>query len=120
MTTAAIRRFSKENIIEEDEFDNAMSNVFHAISINRTYKSEVHIEKKDELLVDLTQLLKKYLTLQLGISKKDKLDFIKLIDKMNLQRELLELQRNELNISQIRIAGKRLGKKAQSAFSSAE
>ncbi len=48
--------------------------------------------------------------------KKEKLELINFIDKMNIQKELLELQKEETNISQIETAGKRLGKKSQSAF----
>lgn len=44
------------------------------------------------------------------------MNLINFIDKINMQKELLQLKRNEIGISEIQIAGKRLGKKSQSAF----
>ena len=112
----AIERLEKQNNIQEEEFDNVMSNVFQSFLVKKFYKSGNYLDKKEELLNYFTQFLEKYLKLQFINSKKDKVDLINFIDKINMQRELVELQRNEIDISQIKIAGKRLGKKSQSAF----
>jgi hypothetical protein len=112
-----IEKIEKQNNIEEQEFDHIMSKlVFQSFLVNKSYKSHNFLDKKEELIIHFTQFLEKYLNLQFISSKKDKLDLINFIDKMNMQRELLELQRNETDISQIQLAGKRLGKKSQSAF----
>ena len=112
----AIEKLERQNNIQEQEFDSIMSNVFQSFLIKKDYKSGTYLGKKEELLSYFTQFLEKYLELQFTNSKKDKLELINFIDKINMQRELLELQRNEIDISQIRIAGRRLGKKSQSAF----
>ena len=112
----AVEKLEKQNNIQEQEFDNVMSNVFKSFLIKGIYKSGTYLDKKEELLNYFTQFLEKYLELQFISSKKDKLDLINFIDKINMQRELLELKKNEIEISQIQIAGRRLGKKSQSAF----
>ena len=76
------------------------------------------MEKKEELMMHLTQFLEKYLELQLLKGKDDKLEIINFIDKMNLYRELLEVQKNSVLHSQLEKAGRSLGKKSQSAFKS--
>ncbi len=110
-------RLEKENKIEMHEFDNVARLVFHSFQIHRNYRSHNFIEKKEELLNHFGQFLEKFLELQFLSSKKDKLELINFIDKMNMQKELLELQKGETNISQIRKAAQRLGAKSQSAFS---
>jgi hypothetical protein len=112
-----IEKIEKQNNIEEQEFGQIMSKlVFQSFLVNSNNKSHNFLDKKEELIIYFTQFLEKYLDLQFISSKKDKLDLINFIDKMNMQRELLELQRNETDISKIQLAGKRLGKKSQSAF----
>ena len=48
--------------------------------------------------------------------RKNKLELINFLDKLNTQKELLELAKGQTNITDIRKAAKRLGKKSQSAF----
>ena len=118
--TAVLDKLEKENRIDQQDFDRVAKLVYHSflINIETNYKSNIILDKKEELLVSFSQFLEKYLELQFLNSKKDKLELINFIDKMNMQKELLELQKNETNISQIQEAGQRLGKKSQSAFSS--
>ena len=49
--------------------------------------------------------------------KKKKLEFINFIDKLNLQKELLDLQKGITNIDDIKKSAQRFGRKSQSAFS---
>ena len=111
-----LEKLEKQNTIEEQEFDRMSKFVFNSFLINRNYKSHNYLNKKEEMIISFTQFLEKYLELQFLSSKKDKLELINFIDKINMQKELVELQRNEISILQIRLAGKRLGKKSQSAF----
>lgn len=112
----AIERIKKYNSIEETEFDSMSKLMFHSFQINKNYKSENYIVKKEELITSFTQFLEKYLELDFLNSNKEKLEIINFIDKMNMQKELLELQKGDINISDIQIAANRLGKKSQSAF----
>jgi hypothetical protein len=114
--TSVLEKFEQQNTIEEQDFDKMFKLVFHSLLINRNYKSHNLLDKKEELIIYFTQFLEKYLELQFLSSKKDKLQLINFIDKMNMQKELLELQRNETDITQIKLAGQRLGRKSQSAF----
>ncbi len=110
-------KLEQQNNIEEQEFERMSKLVFQSFLIRRDYKSDNLLTKKEELITHFTQFLEKYLELQFLSSKKDKLEFINFIDKMNTQKELLELQRNEIDMIQIKLAGKSLGMKSQSAFS---
>lgn len=47
---------------------------------------------------------------------KDKLALMHFIDKLIMQKELLELQAGITNLADIQIAAQRLGKKSQSTF----
>ena len=49
-------------------------------------------------------------------SKQSRLTLIDFIDKLNMQKELLALDKGESTIAEIKLAGRRLGKKSQSAF----
>ena len=49
-------------------------------------------------------------------SKENKLRLIKFVSKLNSQKEFLELASGEINLDDIQRAGKKLGKKSQSAF----
>ena len=111
-----IEKLEQQNTIEEWEFDQMSKIVFQSFLIHRNYKSHNLLDKKEELISYFTQFLEKYLELQFLSSKKEKLELINFIDKMNMQKELLELQRNETDLVQIKLAGKSLGRKSQSAF----
>lgn len=114
--TTIIENLEQKNTIDEQDLDKISKLVFHSFLINRNYKSHNFLDKKEELLIQFTQFLEKYLELQFLSSKKDKLELINFIDKMNMQKELLELQKNETNILNIKTAGQSLGRKSQSAF----
>lgn len=58
--------------------------------------------------------------IEVNASKEEKLHLIKYISKLKMQQELLEIASGEVNLDDIKIAGKRLGKKSQSAFESVE
>lgn len=113
----AIEKIKKQNSIDETEFDGMSKLMFQSFQINKSdYKSENYIAKKGELISSFTQFLEKYLELHFLSSKVEKLVLINFIDKMNMQKELLELQKGNTKMSDIKIAGNRLGKKSQSAF----
>jgi hypothetical protein len=112
----AIEKITKRNSIDETEFESMSKLMFQSFQINKQYKSESYLTKKEELINSFTQFLEKYLELHFLNSKKEKLEIINFIDKMNMQKELLELQRGDIKISDIQIAANRLGKKSQSAF----
>lgn len=117
MTTAALKKLNKQNNIEASEFDNVSKLLFNSFLLENDKAKQSELDKKEELIIQFTQLLEKYLELQFLDSKKDKLELINFIDKMNLQKELLEIQRGEISISQIKKAANTLGDKSQSSFS---
>lgn len=114
MTT--LEKYENENTLEEQDFDKVSKLMFQSFLIKRNYKSHNFLDKKEELISYFTEFLEKYLELQFLNSKKDKLSLIDFIDKMNMQKELVELKKNETTLEEIEIAGKSLGRKSQSAF----
>lgn len=105
-----------ENKIEPHEFDNISKMLLESFLINADGKSDAFISKKEELLEHFSSFLEKYLQLHFLRSSQDKLQLINFIDKVNLQRELLELSKAKTKAADIKLAGQRLGKKSQSAF----
>jgi len=113
----AIEKIKKQNSIDKTEFDCMSKLMFQSFQINNNdYKSENYITKKEELLSSFTQFLEKYLELHILNTKMEKLVIINFIDKMNMQKELLELQKGNTKMVDIQNAANRLGKKSQSAF----
>lgn len=114
----AIKELEKNNKIEQSEFDNISKMLLESLQIKSDYKSVSFLNKKDELLEHFSMFLEKYLQLHFLTSPQDKLQLINFIDKLNMQRELLDLKKGKIKRSDIELAGQRLGRKAQSAFKS--
>lgn len=112
----AIQKIEELNKIDQNEFDNLIKIVFESFRINRQYKSISFLSKKEELIDYFSTFIEKYLELQFIKNKDQKLELINFIDKLNMQRELLELAKVKTNITDITVAANRLGKKSQSAF----
>jgi len=111
----ALQQMEISSRIGEEEFDSLSEILFHSVSLNREYKSQSAISKKEELIQDLVLFLNKYLALKVTASSKQKLQIITLIHKLTMQKELIELQTGKLNMKDIKAASKTFGKKAQSA-----
>ena len=113
----AVKQLEHLNAIDEGEFEHISRIVFDTLRIKRNAISHAQVEKKGLLITIYSSFLEKYLELQLTNSRQDRLEMINFIDKLNMQKELLELKKGETKIADIRVAAQRLGKKAQSAFS---
>lgn len=111
-----LEKYENENTLEEQDFDKVSKLMFQSFLIKGNYKNQNFLDKKEELISYFTQFLEKFLELQFLNSKKDKLHIINFIDKMNIQKELVELRKNETTLEEIEKAGKSLGRKSQSAF----
>ncbi|HMI68003.1 MAG TPA: hypothetical protein VK517_18300 [Cyclobacteriaceae bacterium] len=105
-----------ENKIDERELNSLSIKIFRSFLISKTHSVKT-IENKDRLLSAFIDFLSKYIEGDLIKNDKEKTDFLNSIDKLILQKEVLQLKRNELIASDIKVASARLGKKSQSAFS---
>jgi hypothetical protein len=106
----------KKNIINEQEFRHMTDLMFNSFLVTK-YGANKSFLGKQALLIELfTNLINKYLELQILTDKKGKLEFINFIDKLNLQKELIELEKGITDIKDIKQSAQRLGRKAQSAF----
>jgi hypothetical protein len=114
MTT--LQKIENLNKIDQQEFDHITKILLESFLIKRSYTSNSFLSKKEELLDKFSAFLETYLELHFTNSKLTKLELINFIDKINMQKELLEMAKGDLKISDIKLAGSRLGKKSQSAF----
>ncbi|MBS1532785.1 MAG: hypothetical protein JSU01_20955 [Bacteroidetes bacterium] len=114
MTT--VEKIEDLNQIGQEEFYNVVKMLYNSFLINRKYSSSSYVIKKEKLIDSFSLFLEQYLELQFVSSKQSKLDLINFIDKLNMQKELLEIASGEANMNDIKIAAQRLGKKSQSAF----
>lgn len=112
----AIQEIQDKNKIEKHDIDNLSNIVFDSISVKGSYKTTTQLEKKEKLIDAFSSFVEQLMELRLTSSKQSKLELINFIDKLNMQKELLELEKGETTIADIQTAANRLGKKAQSAF----
>ena len=104
------------NVVEKEDITLMSYLLYESISIKRAYKSEHIVDSKEEILNIFTSLFEKVLTERSLLSKKDKINVIHFIDKLNTQKENLEIIKGNILTKDIKAASKRLGKKSQSAF----
>jgi hypothetical protein len=69
----------------------------------------------DSILHKLIPLLEQYLD-ETALDNQSKVAVVKVLDKMILQKELIELSIQGRSIEDLKIAAERLGRKSQSAF----
>lgn len=105
-----------KNAIDQNGLDSIVRILCESFLINSGHKKISLIGKKEELIEDFSALLEKHLQFRFVNSSSDKLKMINFIDKLNQQKELLELEKGKLNIDNVRKASERLSKKSQSGF----
>jgi len=84
--------------------------------LGRKPNSTVQARKSEKLLDYFTNLIAFLLDSQFARKKEQTLYLIDLLDKLNTQRDLLEIKRDNMKISDLRAVSKRLGKKSQSGL----
>ena len=114
----AIQEIRNLNQINQEEIDNISKILLDSFVIKGVYKSNSLLAKKELLLNAFSDLIEKYIELDFAKSKETKLQLINFMDKLNMQKEFLELSKGETKISDIKLAAQRLGRKSQSAFKS--
>ncbi|MFZ6012418.1 MAG: hypothetical protein ACOYXT_18890 [Bacteroidota bacterium] len=112
MTT---KNVTKINQIKEAEINELSSCIFQSFLVTGTQNTQTLVRRSD-LLDDFIDFLGKYLAADLAKSNKHKLAVLNSIDKLTLQKELLQLRKKEIAGADIKEAGRRSGRKSQSAF----
>ncbi len=92
------------------------SDVFFPSFLQVKNISENRIADREEEIRQLYGLLEKRL-FDPSLSRKQKIDLMDYIEKLQLTLELLEVKRNPSKLQEIKKAAKHLGKKMQSGFS---
>jgi hypothetical protein len=104
------------NIIDENDLKKISTVLIESVLIKSVYKKESVISYKEDMLESISALLTKILANDTGMSTEAKLNLINLLDKINTQKEILEIIRSKVSAEDLLIASERLGKKSQSAF----
>ena len=110
----------QEDIITNKVSKKDMNDVFHILSSSilidsiNTNKSE--LKARNVFISFFSNALEEVMRVNVVKSKSDRLKVIKLLDKLQAQRETIELANS--NPIHLQIAAERLGKKVQSAFTS--
>ena len=111
----AIKEAHQKNAIKPAEFDRVSKIIYNSFSLDRNITDVSDILKREKFLIFFSDFFNQLINNQI-LDSKSKLEFIDFIDKLNLQKERLELEKGKLNLPDIQAAGKRIQKKAQSAF----
>lgn len=102
--------------INDEELLEVTQIMFNSFIVKGNYKDLAYVSKKETLIGLFSDFIEQYLKMNFTGSKENKLRLIKFVSKLHTQKELLELASGESNLASFQKAGKRLGKKAQSAF----
>lgn len=100
--------------INKDELRQITEIMFE--TLNSEDFSHSSLTKKEQTIDLISNTIELYLKLNFSGSKEQKVQLIKFVSKLNMQRALLELEAGLTNVNDIFEAGQRLGKKSQSAF----
>ena len=109
-------KVERSNRIKETEFKNVSSLIYNSFLVT-SYSRAKAIENKDILINEFIDFLSKYFESDLIKDDSEKTYLLNLIDKLTLQKEFIQLRRKEITQTNLQQAGRRLGKKSQSAFS---
>lgn len=104
----------KINRISETDFKEVIPVLFNSVRITPDTSVESikhHHTTINQFITLLTELLADHIP-----DSTQKLSIVKLLDKLNLQKELIEMKIQGVSIEDIKVAAERLGKKSQSAF----
>lgn len=104
----------KINPMSEADIKNLSLVLLHSVRISQN-SSTRFLKCQEDIVSDFISLLGKFMNENI-LDNSQKLLVVKLLDKMNLQKELIELRSQGLSIDDLKIAAERLGKKSQSAF----
>ncbi len=107
----------EENTISFSEFEELSMPFFKLITITlKESGDQKDLAKKLETANTLKKLIGDMSSTGALQTNEEKIKMINLLEKINLQIELIHLKIKELPPTDLKIAGKRLGKKAQSGF----
>lgn len=113
---AVLDKYIEKTKIEEENLHHLISSIFSFTDIKDNYKHISTVDKKEEIVDGIISLLEKYLELGIVKNKSQKLEIIDVLDKLHFRKEVLEGMKNNIDFEKIEKAGKKLGKKSQSAF----
>jgi len=112
LTLAEIENHNK---IDENEFSQMTRIMFNSIILHPAANDKSLLEKKSLLLTEFSDLLNKMIQFKVTDRNK-KVELIDFIEKLNLQKDLIDLQKGLINMEDAKQVADNLGKKAQTSF----
>jgi len=111
----------KENKLQEADILHISKLVTHAIELKAFEKKGELVDSKGYILDSLSKMLEMMLTMDIDLSRKEKLDAIGLLSKLKANKEYMTLVKgsitdNQQAFSDLYTASGRMFKKSQSAF----
>lgn len=100
--------------ISHADVDNLATILIRSISGMKNNSPE-SFEHQNWIISEFISFLKKYLDEEI-LNTEDKLVVVKILDKIQLKKEVIEMKLKGLSIEELKVAAERLGKKSQSAF----
>ncbi|MDR3697877.1 hypothetical protein [Mucilaginibacter sp.] len=111
-----IEKADNINAIKADDMSNINRVLFDSIYINDIYIKDSEVDYKEDMIDRFAEILNKMLLQNVELSDDAKLNIINLLDKLNTQKENLEMIKLKTSIADVQQASERLSKKSQSAF----
>lgn len=113
-----LEKYKEKIEIDESALYQVFVRIFKSSNINTEYKSIQTIQKKEDINNLFIQFIEQGLQYNLFEDKTQKAFMIKILSKMYLKKEILEIMEGKLNIEGLEAASKNLSKKSQSSFKS--
>jgi hypothetical protein len=102
--------------ITVDDLNKINSVLLDALCIKNIHSNDSVFSYKEDLINTFSELIKKILFQSPDISDDSTLTVINLLQKINMQKEILEMIKSKASAEDLIIASERLSKKSQSAF----
>jgi hypothetical protein len=110
-----VAEIESNNKIDENEFSQMTHIMFHSLILHPAVTDKSLLEKKSLLLTEFTDFLNKMIRFKVTDRNK-KVELIDFIEKLNLQRDLIDLQKGLINMEDAKRTADNLGRKAQTSF----
>ena len=116
-----LEQLEKDSVIEEMDIVTISGIIMQVIEVKSSARRQATINTKEAILDSLADMLEKMLTVNLHLSKQNKVEIIHLLNKLKANKEYMHvvkenLTSNKQTILDIQAASERLAKKSQSAF----
>lgn len=112
-----LEKYTEQSKIKQESLRAVISSIIDSTEIIQSNSSSLTYENKVDLLHEIILFLERLLALDKFEKSSQNLEIIDILDKLLFRKEILENLMNNTSAEDLKVAGQRLGKKSQSAFS---